>query len=127
MTTPDMTVDGSTIDVDTNTNDLHAQGSVTTRSPRSPAARPHRRARCSRGDEPIIGGADTLRYTKSTGTAFYTGTARAQAQLEAGRSPQSSAIESSSSTPSRNLNAERQCRFHLAARVDRRSAGRRRR
>lgn len=86
VTTPDMSVDGATIDVDTNSDDLKAQGSVTTRVTRAPGSGGDSRGALFGGDEPIIGGADTLRFVNSTGTAFYTGTGRAQAQLIQGQS-----------------------------------------
>ncbi len=86
VTTSEMTVDGATIDVDTNTDDLRAQGTVTTRLKRAPGSAAAPKGALFAGDEPIIGGADALRYTKSSGTAHYTGSTRGQAMLKQGQS-----------------------------------------
>jgi lipopolysaccharide export system protein LptA len=83
--TADMSVNALTIHVNTNTNDLDAQGSVVTRSTAS-ATDTAKPGALFGGSEPIIGSAETLRFTKTTGAAVYTGTPRAQAQLKQGQS-----------------------------------------
>jgi len=102
VATPDMTVDATTIDVDTGTNDLTARGMVVTRSKKGTgAAKP---GALFDGNEPIIGTADALAFTKSSGTAIYTGTPRVQARLIQGESlVNADRIEYSDNT--RNLNA----------------------
>lgn len=79
--TPDMTVDAVTIDVNTQTNDLNAQGTITTSSKPATGGTAPPGALFS-GDGPIIGSADRLVYTKSTSTAVYTGTPKSPARLK---------------------------------------------
>jgi hypothetical protein len=97
-----MQVDAPTIDVYTDTNDLQANGGVITRSnPSSGAAAP---GALFNSKDPIIGTADSLTFTKSSGKAVYTGTPRAQTRLTQGQSEvMGDRVDYSDTT--RNLNA----------------------
>ncbi len=86
VTTADMTVDGWTIDVWTTSQDLTAQGNVTTQMTRAAGRAGDAPGSLFGGPEPVNGGAETLAYTKSTGTAVYTGIAGSPARLLQGSS-----------------------------------------
>jgi len=85
VTTPDLRVDATTrIDVQTGTQDLHAQGNVTTQMKRTAADAASQPGALFDGDGEVIGEADTLDYVKATGQATYTGTKGARARLRQG-------------------------------------------
>src|SRR5688572_31382599 len=98
-----MTVDATTVIVDTKTDDLDAKGAVVTSSRKG--AGTTKPGALFGGKEPIIGTAETLIFTKSSGTAVYTGAARTPAQLRQGDSQVvGDRIEYEDTT--RNLNAK---------------------
>jgi lipopolysaccharide export system protein LptA len=70
--TADFEVNGQAIDVNTKSQDLEARGGVTTDMTRAADASSGKGALFA-GDEPIIGGAEVLKYTKESGMAVYTG------------------------------------------------------
>jgi lipopolysaccharide export system protein LptA len=101
--TADLEVNGQAIDVDTKSQNLEARGGVTTDMTR--AADPSAgKGALFAGDEPIIGGAEVLKYTKESGKAVYTGGRGSPAVLRQGTtSVTGNQIEFVSS--SRNLKA----------------------
>jgi lipopolysaccharide export system protein LptA len=101
-----MSVNATTIDVDTQSNDLSAQGNVSTRSKPTQAGSTAPPSALFSGDTPIVGSADKLVYTKSSSRAVYTGTAKARARLTQLQSPsQVTAIAIDYNDTTRNLNA----------------------
>jgi lipopolysaccharide export system protein LptA len=102
VATPDMDVNAVTIDVDTDSNDLKAQGTVSTVSKHAAGTTSPPSALFS-GDEPVIGKADALSFTNSSSLAIYTGTARSQARLRQGQSEvTANSIEYSDTTQALN-------------------------
>ena len=83
--TPELEVNATTrIEVRTDTQDLRAQGSVTTLMEQKPAKAARPPGALFEGDAAVIGAADTLDYVKATGKATYTGTRGAPARLVQG-------------------------------------------
>jgi lipopolysaccharide export system protein LptA len=80
VTTPDITIDGATIDVSTESQDVNAQGSVTTQSKPGRAATADATSMFD-ATKAINGAASTLEYRKSTGQATYRGSAGKPASL----------------------------------------------
>ena len=82
VTTEDMTVDAWTIDVETASENLNAEGSVRTQTKAGEASK----GSMFSGKDLIIGTAATLKYVKKDARATYTGTSAAPARLRQGES-----------------------------------------
>jgi lipopolysaccharide export system protein LptA len=99
----DITVDAQFVDLDTNANDLKANGNVTTTSTQQEAAGSSAPSLFQPG-KPVYGSSDALAYASAKGTATYTGAAGAQAVLR----QQDSRVAADTITvenSTRNLNA----------------------